>query len=137
MKNIESFFIHTFSSLNIRNYRLYFIGQSISLSGTWMQTIAQDWLVLQLSGSGTILGLVTALQFLPILLFGPLGGVIADRYPKRKILYCTQGAAALLALCLGILVVTGEIRLWMVFIFAPLLGLINTVDNPTRQTFVF
>lgn len=137
MKRIKNFGFHTFSSLQIYNYRLYFFGQMISLCGTWMQIIAQDWLVLKLSGSGTILGLVTAMQFLPTLLFGPLGGVIADRYPKRKLLYCTQTAALLLAFILGILVATGMIRLWMMFILAPLLGFVNTVDNPTRQTFVF
>lgn len=137
MKRIKAYGKHTFSSLSIRNYRLYFIGQAISLSGTWMQMIAQDWLVLKLSNSGTILGLVTALQFLPILLFGPIGGVIADRFPKRKLLYITQISAAILALILGILVVTNTIQLWMMFILAPLLGFINVVDSPTRQTFVF
>jgi len=137
MKYVVHFGRRTFASLKIRNYRLYFIGQAISLCGTWMQTIAQDWLVLKLSGSGTMLGLVTALQFLPVLFFGPLGGVVADRFPKRKILYVTQSSAGLLALVLGLLVVTGAVRLWMLFILAPLLGLVNTVDNPTRQTFVF
>jgi MFS family permease len=126
----------TFFSLGIWNYRLYFIGQAISLSGTWMQTIAQSWLVLQITGSGTALGLVTALQFLPILVLGPWGGVIADRFSKRTILCCTQTAAGLLALVLGVLVATGSVRLWMVGILAVCLGLVNTVDNPTRQTFV-
>ena len=77
----------TFFSLKIRNYRLYFIGQAISMSGTWIQTIAQDWLVLQLTHSGTQLGIVSAFQFLPVLIIGPWGGVIADRFSKRKILY--------------------------------------------------
>jgi MFS family permease len=127
---------NTFSSLKIRNYRLYFMGQSISLSGTWMQTIGQAWLVLKLTGSGTALGLVTALQFLPVLIFGAMGGVIADRLPKRKILYFTQSTAALLALILGLLVVTDTIQLWMIYILAPMLGLVNSIDNPTRRTFV-
>jgi MFS family permease len=126
----------TFSSLRIWNFRLYFIGQAISLSGTWMQTIGQSWLVLQISGSGTALGFITALQFLPILVLGPLGGVVADRFSKRTILYSTQSAAGALALMLGVLVSTGSVRLWMVGILAVCLGLVNTVDNPSRQTFV-
>ncbi|MCX6542987.1 MAG: MFS transporter [Acidobacteria bacterium] len=127
----------TFFSLGISNFRLYFIGQAVSLSGTWMQMIGQSWLVLQITGSGTALGLVTALQFLPILVLGPWGGVIADRFPKRTILYYTQFAAGVLALVLGVLVETGSVRLWMVGGLAACLGLVNTVDNPTRQTFVF
>jgi MFS family permease len=136
MDAVRQFGRQTFSSLRIRNYRLYFIGQGISLSGTWMQTIGQGLLVLRLTGSGTALGLVTALQTLPILLFGPLGGVIADRFPKRRVLYATQTAAGAQALILGLLVATGAIRIWMVYVLAIGLGLINTVDNPTRQTFV-
>jgi len=126
----------TFASLKTRNYRLYFIGQAISLCGTWMQSIGQAWLVLNLTKSGTALGVVVALQTLPILLFGPLGGVSADRFPKRRILYFTQSASAVLALTLGTLVATGSIRLWMVYVLALGLGLVNTVDNPTRQTFI-
>ena len=126
----------TFSSLKIRNYRLYFVGQAISLSGTWMQTIGQSWLVLQLTHSGTALGFVVALQFLPILFLGPWGGLIADRFPKRKILYFTQSISGVLALILGILVITGSVKVWMVYILALLLGLVNVFDNPTRQTFV-
>jgi MFS family permease len=126
----------TFASLNIRNYRLYFIGQGISLSGTWMQTIGQDLLVLRLTGSGAALGLVTALQALPVLIFGPWGGVLADRYPKRNIIYVTQILSGALALLLGILVLTGLVRIWMIYILAVALGMVKTVDNPTRQTFV-
>ncbi len=126
----------TFASLNVRNFRLYFIGQSISLSGTWMQTVGQAWLVLQITGSGTALGLITALQFLPILVLGPWGGVVADRFPKRRILYVTQAASGLLALALGLLVASGAVRLWMVGVLALCLGLVNAVDNPARQTFV-
>ncbi len=126
----------TFSSLHIRNYRLYFIGQGISLSGTWMQSIGQAWLVLTLTGSGTALGLVTALQFLPVLLLAPAAGVIADRFSKRRILFITQSVAATLALALAVLVATGAIRLWMIYILAISYGLTNTVDNPTRQSFV-
>jgi MFS family permease len=128
--------VTTFSSLRIRNYRLYFIGQSISLSGTWMHRIAQAWLVLELTDSGTAVGAVTALQFLPILLLAPFGGVIADRYDKRKILYVTQLATAASALILGVLVLTDVIELWMIFLSALALGLSTAFDNPTRQTFV-
>src|SRR3954467_11294945 len=115
MEGIRTFCQRTFASLSIRNYRLYFLGQGISVSGTWMQTIAQGLLVLRLTGSGTALGLVTALQTLPVLLFGPWGGVIADRFPKRSILYVTQTVAGALALAMGLLVATDEIRIWMVY----------------------
>src|SRR5438093_9772763 len=91
----------TFSSLRVRNYRLYYIGQIISTSGTFMQSIAQDWLVLKLSNSGVALGAVTALQYLPILLFGSYGGLVADRFSKRKIILITQATSGLLALLLG------------------------------------
>ncbi|MHB1686903.1 MAG: MFS transporter [Ignavibacteriaceae bacterium] len=134
--SLKKFSGNTFSSLKIRNYRLYFIGQSISLSGTWMQTIGQAWLVLKLTNSGTALGLVTALQFLPVLFFGPMGGVMADRFSKRKLLYITQTGAGILALILAVLVSTDTIKLWMIYILASLLGLFNAVDNPTRRTFV-
>ena len=105
--------------------------------GTWMQTIGQSWLVLELTGSGTALGLVTALQFLPVLLFAPLGGVMADRFSKRKILFFTQTFAGALALILGILVATHTVELWMVFVLAGMFGLNNALDNPTRQSFIF
>jgi MFS family permease len=132
MKNLSE----TFSSLKVHNYRLYFAGQAASLCGNWMQTLALSWLVLQLTGSGTALGLVVALQFLPILIFGAWGGVIADRYNKRTLLYLTQSAFAVLALLLGILVATNLVQLWMVYVIAVAIGLVNAVDNPTRQTFV-
>jgi MFS family permease len=124
------------SSLSVRNFRLYFLGQIVSLSGTWMQGVAQAWLVLQLTGSGTALGLVIALQFLPLLLLGPLGGLVADRFDKRRVLYVTQVAAGLLAMTLGILVSADLIRLWMVYVLAAGLGCVHAVDNPTRQSFV-
>jgi len=101
-----------------------------------MQTIGQAWLVLRLTGSGTALGLVTALQFLPVLLFGPLGGVLADRVRKRRLLVVTQSLAAIQAFVLGMLTVTGSVRLWMVYALAGALGFVNCADNPTRQTFV-
>jgi len=126
----------TFSSLKVRNYRLYFIGQMISLCGTWMQSIAQGLLVLRLTGSGTALGVVMGLQFAPVLLLAPYGGVLADRLPKRKLLIATQTSAGVLALVLGVLVATGAVQLWMLYLLALALGLINAVDNPARQTFV-
>lgn len=125
-----------FSPLTIRNFRLYFIGQTLSMSGTWMQRVAQSWLVLELTASGTALGLVTAVQFLPMLILAPYGGVIADRFNKQRLLLITQSAAAILACALGLLVVFDAIRLWMVYVLAGALGLVSSVDNPTRQTFV-
>ena len=136
-RSVKKFGHRTFSSLKIRNYRLYFIGQGISLSGTWMQTIGQSWLVLEITGSGTALGLVLAAQFLPVLFLAPLGGVIADRFSKRKILFITQFAAGLLALILAVLVATHAATLWMIYVLASALGIVNALDNPTRQTFVF
>ncbi len=126
----------TFSSLKIRNYRLYFIGQAVSLSGTWMQTVAQGWLVLQLTGSGTQLGAVVALQFVPMLFLGAWGGLVVDRYSKRTILYLTQVVFALLTLGLAALVFTGAIHIWMLYVFAVLFGFVRIFDNPARQTFV-
>lgn len=126
----------TFISFGVRNYRLYYIGQIISTSGTFMQSVAQGVLVLKISNSGTALGVVSALQYIPILLFGTLGGVVADRYPKRTILYITQTASGILALVLGILVATNIVTLWMVYILAFLLGWVTVFDNPARQTFV-
>lgn len=136
MEPFRAFGQRTFASLSIRNYRLFAIGQGISLSGTWMQSVAQGLLVLKLTGSGTQLGLVIALQSIPVLFLGPWGGVIADRFPKRRILYATQGSACALGLSVGVLVVEDWIELWMLFITATLLGLIKVFDNPTRQTFV-
>lgn len=124
----------TFPSLYVRNYRLYFIGQIISTSGTFMQSVAQAWLVLKLTNSGTALGIATALQYLPILVLGPYGGVIADRFSKRKILTFTQSISGILALILGVLVATSLVKVWMVYILAFCLGLVTVFDNPTRQT---
>lgn len=124
----------TFSSLYIRNYRLYYIGQIISTSGTFMQSVAQSWLVLQITHSGTALGLTSALQYVPILILGPYGGVIADRISKRKILYFTQTLSGILALILGVLTATGVVQVWMVYVLAFLLGVVTVFDNPARQT---
>jgi MFS family permease len=127
----------TFSSLKNRNYRLYFVGQIISVSGTWMQRIAQAWLILSLTNNnGLALGVESGLQFLPMLLFGAFGGVIADRFDKRRILYVTQVAAGLLALGLGVIVAAGAATVLIDYVFSVLLGFVNVFDNPARQTFV-
>ncbi|HET6258967.1 MFS transporter [Pseudonocardia sp.] len=126
----------TFASLSNRNYRRYLTGQSISLVGTWMQTIAQSWLVLQLTGSGTALGLVVALQTLPTLVLGPYGGVIADRMDKRRLMIGLQSVMGVLALALGLLTITGAVQLWQVYVLAFVLGLNNCFENPARQSFV-
>jgi MFS family permease len=126
----------TFASLAVRNYRLFFVGQTISLVGTWMQGVAQSWLVLVLTHSGVDLGIVTALQFLPVLLLGPWGGVLVDRLEKRRTLVFTQAASGLTSLTLGILVLTGSVQLWMVYVLAMVYGLVRVIDMPTRQVFV-
>ena len=125
-----------FRSLRVRNYRLYASGQLISLTGTWMQRVAQDWLVLELTNSGTALGIVTALQFGPSLLLGLWGGVLADRLDKRKLLFFTQTGLALFALVLGLLNVAGVVQYWHVLVLATLLGLTSAIDTPVRQSFV-
>ena len=136
MDFVLSFGRTTFASLAIRNYRLYFIGQAISLSGTWMQTVALGWLVLTVTGSGSQLGLVTALQFLPMLLLGPYGGVVVDRSEKKKILFITQIFYGVFAGILSIIVFLGATKLWMLYIFAVSFGLVRVFENPARQTFV-
>jgi MFS family permease len=126
-----------FRSLHVRNYRLFATGQLVSLTGTWMQNVAQDWLVLDLTHkSGTALGITTALQWLPMLLFGLWGGVVADRHNKRRVMIATQAAQGVLALGLGVLVVTGVVQTWMVFCFAFALGMTTVFDLPARQAFV-
>jgi MFS family permease len=125
-----------FRALRVRNYRLFASGQLISLTGTWMQRVAQDWLVLELTNSGAALGIVTALQFGPALLLSPLGGLIADRGDKRRILLITQSSLALLALVLGVLDLTGVVTYWQVLILATLGGAVSAVDTPVRQSFV-
>ncbi len=126
----------SFDSLSVPNYRRYFAGQLVSLSGNWMQTVAEVWLILELTGSGVAVGLTTALQFLPILLFGAWGGLLADRFAKRRLLIVTQAAMALPALALLAVTVTGVVVPWMVFAMVFARGTVNAVDNPTRQSFV-
>jgi MFS family permease len=136
MTGVREFWGSMFSSLSNRNYRRYFSGQAVSLIGTWMQTVAQSWLVLQLTHSGTALGLVVALQTLPVLLLGPYGGVVADRVDKRKLMMALQSMMGVLALVLGVLTLTHVVTLWEVYALAFLLGLNNTFENPARQAFV-
>jgi MFS family permease len=126
----------TFASLRFRNFRYYFAGQSLSLIGTWMQSVTQTWLVFTRTHSGFQVGLIVALQTLPILLFGPFGGTIADRFGKYRVLLYTQALAGVQALVLAVLTLAGALQLWELYLIATLLGLINAVDNPTRQTFV-
>jgi MFS family permease len=126
----------TFAALRFRNYRLYFFSQIVSFSGTWMQMIAQSWLVLELTGSGTALGTVMAMQFLPTLLLSPFGGVVADRFDKRRLIMITQSTAGLLALTLGVVTLAGVVELWMVYAIAAGFGAVTAIDNPSRQTFV-
>ena len=127
----------TFRSLRNRNYRLFAAGQIVSNTGTWGQRVAQDWLVLELSGnSGVALGITTGLQFLPVLVLGLYGGVLADRYDKRRLLIGAQAAMGVLALALAVLDLTGAVELWHVFALAFGLGLASVVDTPVRQAFV-
>lgn len=129
-------FARAFTALRHRNYRLFWFGQLVSLTGTWMQSTAQGWLVLQLTDSAFLLGLVGALQFLPVLLFSLFGGVVADRVRKRDLILITQAAAMVLAFTLAILTSTGLVQIWHVMILAALLGLVNAFDMPTRQSFI-
>ncbi|GAA4693546.1 MFS transporter [Phytohabitans rumicis] len=127
----------TFQSLTVRNYRLFAIGQLTKLIGVWMMFIAQDWLVLELSDdSATALGVVTALQFTPVLLLTLLSGRLADRYDKRLLLFIGNAGWSVLSLAMSVLVVTGAVRLWHVFVFAALLGVANAIETPVRQAFV-
>ena len=128
----------TFSSLSIYNYRVYFAGALVSNVGTWMGRVAQDWLVLtQLTDHDPIaLGVVTGLQFAPMVLLAPWAGMVADRFRKRRILFVTQSMLAVTSLLTGVLVVTGVVELWHVYLLALLQGLATAIDNPARQTFV-
>ncbi len=128
----------TFASLKFFNYRLWFAGALVANVGTWMQRIAQDWLVLTVlsDDSGLAIGIVTGLQFLPMLLLSPYGGLLADRLPRRQLLIATQSALGVLAAGLGVLVLGGHAELWHVYVFALLLGIVTALDNPVRQTFV-
>jgi MFS family permease len=126
----------TFAALSVPNYRRYYGGQAISLIGTWMQMTAQSWLVLTLTHSSAALGVIVALQTLPVLLLGPYGGVIADRVDKRKMMVALQSAMGVQALMLGLLTVTGAVHVWHIGVLAALLGLNNAFENPARQSFM-
>ncbi|MGV3562952.1 MAG: MFS transporter [Nocardioides sp.] len=126
----------TFRALSQPNYRTYAAGALVSNVGTWMQRVAQDWLVLVLTGSGAALGIVTGLQFLPFLLLSPLAGVVADRVPKRWLLQVTNIGMAVPALVLGVLAVTGTVEIWHVYALALVLGVASAFDAPARQSFV-
>ncbi len=126
----------TFQALSIRNFRLYTLGGVVSNTGTWMQRVAQDWLVLELTHSGSALGITTGLQFLPFLLVSPFAGLIADRYPKRRLLAITQLSLAITSGLLGLLAISGLATVWSVYALALLFGVGTAFDTPTRQSFV-
>jgi MFS family permease len=126
----------TFAAMRIRNYLLYAIGQLISIGGLWMQTVAQSFLVLDLTGSGTALGYSVAARFGPIFVLGPWGGTVTDRTDRRRLLYLTQTASAALAVAFGVLVQTDAIRMWIVYTLAVALGFVNVFDSPARQSFI-
>ena len=136
MRRLRAALGATFAALGVRNYRRYYAGQAISLIGTWMQVTAQSWLVLTLTRSSTDLGLVVAAQTLPVLVLGPYGGVVADRVDKRALMVALQSAMGVQALVLGLLTVTGAVRVWEVAALAAALGVNNAFENPARQSFM-
>src|ERR1019366_8157009 len=125
-----------FRSLKHRNFRLFISGQIISLVGTWMQNIAQAWLIYRLTGSSVLLGVLGFMSQIPIFLLSPLGGLAADRWPRRPMVIATQAASMLLAFTLAALTLTGRIRLWEIIVLATLLGVVNAFDVPARQSFL-
>jgi MFS family permease len=125
-----------FRALRVRNYRLFASGQIVTNVGIWMQRVAQDWLVLELTNSGTALGIVTALQFGPMVVFGLWGGMLADRYDKRRLLIAARAFMGLQALLLGVLVITGHVQVWQVYVLAAMLGTGAAIETPARQAFV-
>src|ERR1044071_8390701 len=123
------------SAFQHRNYRLFFGGQLISLVGTWMQQVAQAWLVLELTHDPFWLGIVSAAQFIPVMILGLFAGVAADALPKRRVLIATQTAMMVLAVVLAALVISGVVQVWMIVLLAVLLGIANSIDMPVRQSF--
>lgn len=136
MTRVLAFSRNTFRSLHIRNYRLFFWGQLVSLTGSWMQSVAMAWLVLRLGGRGAAIGAVAGLQFLPMMLLGPWAGVVADRVDKRRTLVATQVFTGVVAVALTVVTATGVVELWMVFLAALMNGFAFVLDAPTRQAFV-
>ena len=126
----------TFSALQVRNYRLFAAGALVSNVGTWMQRVAQDWLVLELTGSGKALGITTGLQFLPMVLFSPMAGVFADRYSKRRVIAVAQVVLGITAALLGVLAIAGWVATWHVYVIAFVFGTAAAFDTPARQAFV-
>jgi MFS family permease len=126
----------TLRTLRYRNLRLFFSGQGISLVGTWMQNVAQAWLVYRLTGSSVLLGLVSFASQIPVFLMAPVGGIVADRFRRHRVVIATQTASMLLALTLSVLTLTGTVRIWHIFVLAALLGVVNAFDIPARQAFI-
>lgn len=124
------------SAMGIRNYRLFWSGQLISLVGTWMDSVAQSWLILLLTNDPVALGLRAVFQFIPVMVLGLFGGIIADTLPKRATLYVTQAGSGLVALAMGVLTLSGTVQVWHIYLLAAILGVINAVDMPVRQSFV-
>jgi len=120
----------------VRNFRLFAGTNLVAMTAAWMQRIAQDWLVLELSGSVAAVGITVAMQFTPMLVFGLLGGVLVDRYSKRALMMITQGMFALLSILLAVLTLVGVVEVWHIFLIAFLTGLVTVIDNPARQVFV-
>ncbi len=137
LARLRSFNARQFSSLSEHNYKVFFFGQVVSLVGTWMQSVGLAWLVLDKTGSSLSLGIVTTLQFLPMMLFALVGGVVADRLPKRRTLVVVQSFAALMAATLGTLTVTGTVEIWQIYALAFGSGLASAIERPVRQSFYF
>src|SRR5579863_369722 len=135
-KIAESRYRATVRALRHRNFRLFFFGQLISLIGTWMQTVAQSWLVYRLTGSSALLGSVNFASQIPVFLLSPIGGVIADRYNRHRIVIATQTLSMLLAFALAALTLLERIEVWEIFVLSALLGVVNAIDIPARQSFI-
>jgi len=136
LSTIPSYFKKTLPAFQHKNYRLFWFGQTVSMTGTWMQTTAQAWLVYQMTNSPFLLGLIGALQFTPVMLFSLVAGVYLDRFPKKKIIQIAQAISMVLALLLTVLVFSGHIKYWQIAIIVTILGFVNTLDMPTRQSFM-
>ena len=129
-------FNNPFTALKHKNFRYYWIGMCVSLIGTWMQNIAQPWLAYTLTNSPFLLSLIGIVQFTPMLIFSLFAGVIIDKFSKKKILLFTQTASLVITLVLAILVWTGKIQYWHILIMATMLGIVNTIDMPSRQSII-